>query len=52
VAELSVAICHGVNNPIVLDEEEEVRVGSPMPLMIRVEREDTVVPPSYSPSPL
>jgi hypothetical protein len=52
VAELSVAVRHGVNNPIVLDEEEDIRAGSPMPLMIRVEREDTVVPPSRSPSPL
>jgi hypothetical protein len=52
VAELSVAVRHGANNPIVLDEEEEIRAGSPMPLMIRVEREDTVVPPSCSPSPL
>jgi hypothetical protein len=42
VAELSVTICHGTNNPIVLDEEEDVRAGSPMPLMIRVEQEDTV----------
>jgi hypothetical protein len=52
VAELSVAVRHGANNPIVLDEEEDIRAGSPMPLMIRVEREDTVVPPSRSPSPL
>jgi hypothetical protein len=52
VAELSVAVCHGVNNLIVLDEEEEIRVGSPMPLIIHVEQEDNVVPPSYSPSPL
>jgi hypothetical protein len=52
VAELSVAVCHGANNPIVLDEEEDIRAGSLMPLMIRVEREDTVVPPSRSPSPL
>jgi hypothetical protein len=52
VAELSVAICHGANNPIVLDEEEDVRAGSPMPFMVHVEREDTVVPPSHSPSPL
>jgi hypothetical protein len=52
VAELSVAVRHGANNPIVLDEEEDIRVGSPMPLMVRVEWEDTVVPPSCSPSPL
>jgi hypothetical protein len=52
VAELLVAVRHGANDPIVLDEEEDIRVGSPMPLMIRVEREDTVVPPSRSPSPL
>jgi hypothetical protein len=52
VAELPVAVRHGANNPIVLDEEEEVRAGSPMPLMIRVEWEDTVLPPSCSPSPL
>jgi hypothetical protein len=52
VAELLVAVCHGVNNPIVLDEEDEIRAGSPMPLMVRVEQEDTVVPPSRSPSPL
>jgi hypothetical protein len=52
VAELLVAVRHGANNPIVLDEEEEIRAGSPMPLIIRVEWEDTVVPPSHSPSPL
>jgi hypothetical protein len=52
VAKLLVAVCHGVNNPIVLDEEDEIRAGSPMPLMICVEREDTVLPPSHSPSPL
>jgi hypothetical protein len=52
VVELSVAIRHGANNPIVLDEEEDIRAGSPMPLMICVEWEDTVVPPSRSPSPL
>jgi hypothetical protein len=52
VAELSVAVRHGVNNPIVLDEEEDIRAGSPLPLMICVEWEDTVLPPSHSPSPL
>jgi hypothetical protein len=52
VAELSVAVCHGANNPIVLDEEDEVRAGSPMPLIICIEREDTVLPPSHPPSPL
>jgi hypothetical protein len=52
VAELSVAVHHGANNPIVLDEEDEVRVGSPMPLMICLEWEDTVLPPSCSLSPL
>jgi hypothetical protein len=52
VAELSVAVRHGANNPIVLDEEEDIRAGSPMPLMVRVKQEDTVVPPSHSPSPL
>jgi hypothetical protein len=52
IVELSVAVHHGANNPIVLDEEEEIRAGSPMPLMIHVEQEDTVVPPSCFPSPL
>jgi hypothetical protein len=52
VVELLVAVHHGANNPIVLDEEEDIRAGSPMPLMVRVKREDTVVPPSFSPSPL
>jgi hypothetical protein len=52
VVELSVAVRHGANNPIVLDEEDEIRAGSAMPLMIRVEWEDTVLPPSCSPSPL
>jgi hypothetical protein len=40
IAELLVAVCHGANNPIVLDEEE-IRVGSPMPLMICIEWENT-----------
>jgi hypothetical protein len=52
ITELSVAIHHGADNPIVLDEEEEIRVGSPMPLIVRVEWEDTVVPPSCFPSSL
>jgi hypothetical protein len=46
VAELSVAVHHRANNPIVLDVEEEVRAGSPMPLMIRIEQEGTRIPPS------
>jgi hypothetical protein len=52
VVELSVVIRHGANNPIMLDEEDEIRAGSPMPLMIRIKWEDTLVPPSCSPSPL
>jgi hypothetical protein len=52
VAELLVAVCHGTNNPIVLDKEEEIRAGSQMLLMVCVEQEDTVVPLSHSPSPL
>jgi hypothetical protein len=52
---LLVAFRHGAQNPIVVDEvEEETVVGEEnvIPLMVRVEREDTVIPPSRSPSPL
>jgi hypothetical protein len=52
---LLVAFHHGAQNPIVVDEvEEETVVGEEniVPLMVCIEWEDTVVPPSRSPSPL
>ena len=40
---------HGRENPIVVEDDDSERGRSPSPLMVRVERQDTVVPQGDGP---